>query len=107
MRRFDQILTKIGELVAEYESGKWMQLERLLEVQRELSSNYYYLTKEQLDYRRQYNQMVYDRGGESVAAAKSRALHQLPEIEISRKIMEAVEKVLISISQEIKILSKE
>lgn len=85
-----------------------MTKERLVSAQRELSSLNYHMTVVHLDYRTQFNGIIHNRPeGSSVASAKSKAEHDIPEVDFTRKIMDAIEKVLISMSIEIKIMNNE
>ena len=85
-----------------------MGTERLREIQRELSSNYYFITKENIDAYDKWNSIVYNRDKhESVSASKVRADEKTPELRMTRKIMEAIDHVLWSIRSEISILKNE
>lgn len=100
-------MDNITFLVSSYEEGEYMTKERLVAAQRELSSLNYHLTVVHLDYRHKFNAVIHNRDGASVASAKARAEHEIPEVDYTRKIMDAIEKVLISMSMEIKIMNNE
>ena len=83
----DKTLSRITSLIDTYESGEYVNLERLTEAQRELS--------------------ISNRGTKSVAAAKVEADEKVPELRMLRKIMDAVNQVLWSVRSEISIIKKE
>lgn len=103
----EEILNRISEIITEYESGSFQTAEALRELLRELSANYYYLTKINVDAYNKWNGVIYNRGDESVASAKVKADKQVPELRMTRKIMEATDHVIWSMRSELSILRKE
>ena len=89
-----------------YESGAWVSSENLRAMLRELSSNYYHLTRFNIEYFQKYNAVQYKHKG-SVSSGKILAEEQVPELRLLRKIMEATENVIWSIRSEISIIKKE
>jgi len=75
-------------------------------MQRELSANYYYLTKYNIEYFQKYNAIQYKHKG-AVSAGKILAEEQCPELRMIRKIMEATDNVIWSMRSEISIIKKE
>ena len=102
----DTILSKISNIIDKYESGTFISLDNLRVMLRELSSNYYYLTKHNIDYFEQHNAVQYKHKG-SVSAGLILANEQVPEIRITRKILLATDRVLNSMRSEIAILRNE
>ena len=104
----NKLLVKITSLVSLYEAGTFLQKERLMQMMRELSALNYHLTVIHLEYRQQHNGVIYNRQKpESVSSAKARADFEIPEVDYTRKILDAVQRVLISMSIELKILTNE
>ena len=89
-----------------YESGGWVSSENLRAMLRELSSNYYHLSRFNIEYFQKYNAVQYKHKG-SVSSGKILAEEQVPELRLLRKIMEATDNVIWSIRSEISILKKE
>lgn len=103
MMSLDETLDRITEIIMNYENGSFQSKENLTAMQRKLSALNYHLTVIHTDYRKQHNAIIFNRpDGSSVASAKNKADVDFPEVDITRKIMGAVEKVLISMSIEIK-----
>ena len=101
----DLILNKITEVVTEYESGKWISVENLRVMQRELSTNIYRLTKHNIEAFNEWNGIVYNETT-SNAKAVTKADFEVPELRMTRKILEAARGVSISMNSEISILKK-
>ena len=98
------ILNKISEIIEHYESGSFNSLENLQTMLRELSSNYYYLTKINIESYNEWTSIIYNREDkESVASAKVKADYKVKELRMTRKILEATQHVIWSIRQEISI----
>ena len=104
MKQFDEVLDLIGEIVQDYESGQYMSQEKLLEAHRVLSSNIYYLTQLQLEYRNQWQQHFYRWQLGSVADREREADEKVPEVYMCRKIIESARGVSIAMSMELKIM---
>lgn len=102
----EQVLDTISNVITSYETGEWQSAEALRKIQRDLVSNYYYLTKYNIEYFQKYNAVQYKHKG-SVSSGKILAEEQVPELRIIRKIMEATDNVIWSIRSEISILKKE
>lgn len=102
----EKILGKITDLVETYESGAWQSVDNLRVMHRELTANYYYLTKHNIEYFKRFNEIQYKHKG-SVAAGKILAEEQVPELRMLRKIMEATQHVLWAMRSEISIIKKE
>lgn len=109
----ESILTYIDEVVTEYESGAYISQEKLLEAQRVLSSNIYWLTSIYIDYKKKYNAIIYNRPKEengkreSIASAEARAENQYPEVYACKKILEAAKSVSISINNELQLMKND
>ena len=102
------ILNKIHLIVKEYEGGAFLSAEKLMEAQRLLSSNIYYLTVFQVEYKKRWNGEVHRVSeNKSNAAARVEADEKFPELQITKRIIEATSRVCVSMSQELKILSNE
>ena len=102
----ESILSKISEIIDKYESGQYISLDNLRVMLRELSSNYYYLTKHNIEFFEQHNAVQYKHKG-SVSAGLILANEQVPELRITRKILLATDRVLNSMRSEIAILRNE
>ena len=102
----NEILDKISDLIQTYESGAWQSVENLRIMQRELSSNIYYLTKHNIQAFNKWNGIIY-RETTSHAKAVTKADFDVPELRMSRKILEAARGVSISINSELSIIKKE
>ncbi len=100
------ILNNISELVNKYDSGEWVSVDNLRVILRELSSGYYYLTKFNIEYAREWNMEVYNFKGSDAAGQRFADL-KVPELRHTRKILTAVSKVLDSIRSEIAIIRTE
>jgi len=101
-----EILNKIDTIIIDYEMGVWVSSENLRVLLRELSANYYYLTKLNIEFAQQHNMVIYnfkgsDAGGQRFAELK------VPELRKSRKILYATAIVLNSIRSEIGLIRAE
>lgn len=101
-----KVLNKITELIELYESGTWQSTENLRIMQRELSCNIYYLTKHNIEAFNEWNRIVYNETT-SNAKAVTKADNQVPELRMTRKILESARGVSISMNSEISILKNE
>lgn len=101
-----EILKKIHDLIETYESGVWVSLENLLIMQRELSSNIYFLSKHNITFHKEHNAVKYKHKG-SLGAGAILADEQWPELRQCRKIMESANNVLWSMRSELSIIKKE
>jgi len=102
----DKVLEETSLIITMYESGAWVSSENLRAMLRELSSNYYHLSRFNIEYFQKYNAVQYKHKG-SVSSGKILAEEQVPELRLLRKIMEATDNVIWSIRSEISILKKE
>ena len=101
-----EILDKITPLINTYEGGEWQSADSLREMLRELSSQYYYLTKYNIEAFQRYNGIRFLHDG-SVASGTIIAEKQCPELRITRKILEATKHVLIAMGSELSIIKSE
>ena len=102
----NEILEKIDSAIILYESGAWLSSDKLRELLRELSANYYHLTKLNIEYAQDWNMVIYnfkgsDAGGQRFAELK------VPELRKTRKILQATNIVLNSMRSEIGIIRAE
>ena len=102
----EDILENISKIIETYESGSWQSVENLRVLLRELSANYYYLTKFNIEAAQDWNKEVYKFKG-SNAAGETFADLTVPELRITRKILAAADRVLNSIRSEISTINKE
>tara|TARA_Y100000592_G_C5323120_1_gene245755 strand:- start:171 stop:485 length:315 start_codon:yes stop_codon:yes gene_type:complete len=102
----DKILNKISDIIESYESGAWVTSENLRIMLRELSTNKYYLTKYNIEAYQKYNSIVY-KCKKSVAYGKTLADEQVPELRMTRKILEACKDVIMSMQQELSIIKND
>ena len=101
-----EILEKISLIIETYESGQFINTEQLRVMARQLSSNIYYLTKHNIEAFEKHNSIVYN---ETTSNAKAvvKANEEVPELRMTRKILEAARGVSISINNELSIMKKE
>jgi|GEM_PF-3369573 len=100
------ILHEIADSVDKYESGTWQTKENLILLQRSLSSNVYYLTQHNIEAFQDWNSIVHKFSG-SNAAGQTLANEEVPELRLTRKILEAAKNVQIAISNELGIMRNE
>jgi len=96
-----EILSKITELITEYESGKWISADKLRVMQRQLSTSIYHLTKHNIEAFNQWNGIVYNETTSNTKAV-TKADYEVPELRMTRKILEAAKGVSISMNSELK-----
>mgnify|MGYP003148632861 CR=1 FL=1 len=106
LKELDQILNKINDLIDTYESGAWQTVENLRIMQRELSCYNYYLSKYNIEFYNNHNKEQYNFKG-AVNAGKIHADYKIPNLRMTRKIMEAVKNVIWSMRSEISIIKNE
>ena len=101
-----EILDKISLIIETYESGQFINTEQLRVMARQLSSNIYYLTRHNIESFEKHNSIVYN---ETTSNAKAvvKANEEVPELRMTRKILEAARGVNISINNELSIMKKE
>ena len=102
----NNILIKISDCITRYESGEYLTKDKLLDLNRTLSANIYYLTKHNIEAFEKFNSIIYN-SKLSVARATVDAHQQHPELRMTRKILEACKGVSISINNELSILKNE
>ena len=100
------ILNNITECVDLFESGTYLTKEKLLTLNRRLSSNIYYLTKYNIEAVEKFNSIIYN-SNKSVARATCEAHEEVKELRHTRKILEACKNVSISINNELSIIKNE
>ena len=102
----EEILEKISDLIETYESGSWQSVENLRVMQRELSANIYYLTKHNIEAFNKWNGIIHNEAT-SHTKAVTKANYEVPELRMSRKILETARGVSIAMNSELSILKKE
>ena len=102
----DKILTKITNIIETYESGTWVSAENLRVMLRELSTNNYHLTKHNIEAYQKWNAIVY-KCKKSVSHGKTLGDEQVPELRMTRKILEASKQVVLAMQQELSIIKNE
>lgn len=102
----EDILKKISDIIETYESGTWQSAENLRVMLRELSANYYFLTKINIESFNKHNAVQYDYKG-SVAAGLIFANLLVPELRMTRKILFATSKCVDAIRSELSIIKNE
>lgn len=103
----ESILNNITECVQNYESGTFLTKEKLLTLNRRLSSNIYYLTKHNIEAFEKFNSIIYNNKKDSNAKATVIAHQEVPELRMTRKILESCKNVSISINNELSIIKNE
>lgn len=106
IKKMNKILTKICDIIETYESGAWSTEENLRIMQRELTSNLFFLTKYNIEFFNQHNAIQYKHKG-SVSAGLILANEQVPELRMTRKILESGRIVVNSMRSEISSLRQE
>ena len=102
----DEILNKITNTIELYESGAWVSVENLRIMLRELSCNYYLLTKHNIESFNNHNAIQY-KNKKSVSFGLILANEQVPELRLTRKILYATSKVIDAIRSELSIIKNE
>jgi len=102
----EKILIKISDLIDTYESGTYITIENLQGMMRELTSQYYYLTKYNIDAFKKHNTIQFYNKG-SVASGLIKANEECPELRLTRKILYACDRVINSMRSEISTMRKE
>ena len=106
MTEIDEILEKITNIIEHYESGKFIDLESLRKMGRVLSCNIYYLTTHNIQAFEKHNTIVYNETT-SNARAVVKANEEVPELRMTRKILEAARGVSIIINNELSIMKRD
>lgn len=102
----NEILDKIDSTIILYEQGTWVSSDNLRKLLRELSANYYHLTKLNIEYAQDWNMVVYNFKGSDASGQRFAEL-KVPELRMTRKILQATDKVLNSMRSEIGIIRAE
>ncbi len=100
------ILNNITDCIDDYEGGTFLTKEKLLQLNRRLSSNLYYLSKYNIEAFQKFNSIIYN-SNKSVARATVDAHQEIPELRMTRKILESCKNVSISINNELSIIKNE
>ena len=101
-----EILDNVSEIIESYENGTWHSCENLRVLLRKLSVNYYRLTKFNIEAHEAHNAVQYKHKG-SVSSGLILANEQVPELRMTRKILESTQHVIWSMRSEISILKNE
>jgi len=102
----DEILHKVTEIVETYSSGAWVSTDTLLDMLRELSGEYYKLTKYNIEAYNKHNGIRHLHKG-SVASGKVLADERVPALRMTRKILTSIDHVIWSMRSELSIIKKE
>jgi hypothetical protein len=94
------------EIIDKYHSGMYLSEEKLRKLLRYLSACRYYLTKDNVEAFNRHNEMLYNFDG-SVARGQIIADHDVPELRMTRKIIEAIDQVLWSMRSELSIIKND
>lgn len=107
-KRMNETLNKASELIARYKSGEWLTVDKLRELLRELSICHYELTTINIDAYNDWTSIIYNREKNvSVASAKVKADFEVPELRMSRKILESIKNIIMSVQQELSIIKRD
>lgn len=101
-----EILKTISGVVMEYEGGAGVTKDELMRMQRSLSTNMYWLTLHNDEAFKKWNNLKYNFAG-SNAGAETFANEEVPELRMTRKILEASKNVSISLTNDISIIKSE
>jgi len=101
----NEILLKISAIIELYESGSWITEDKLRVMQRELTSNIFFMTKYNIEYFNAHNAIQYKHKG-SVSSGLVLANEQVPELRMLRKIEGAANNVVNAMRSEITSLRK-
>lgn len=101
-------LKKIEQLISLYKSGSYLTVDKLRYLLRELSICHYYLTSINISSYEDWTAIIYNRDKSvSVASAKVKADFECPELRMSRKLLETLKNVIMSVQQELSIIKKD
>lgn len=101
-----EVLETITKIVEAYNSGQYNTPESLRKMQRKLTSNIYFLTTHQVEYRGKWLEEYHKHSGTN-AAAERQADRKFPELYLCRKIIESAKGVSISMGYELGIMKNE
>ena len=102
----NEILKKISLIIETYESGKFINVEDLKVMSRQLSCNIFYLTKYNIEAFYKWNAIKHNEKT-SVAKAEIKAHQEVPELRMTRKILEAARGVSIAMNNELSIMKRD
>lgn len=94
-------MEKIAEIIARYESGEYIPENGLIDIQRDLACQIFHLTRTNIEAFQKWNSIVYQHDG-SNASGEVLAHQKVPELRMTRKLLEACKSVAIAIQSEIK-----
>ena len=97
----DEIWDKITGIISEFKSDKFITEEKLIQMQRGLSYCHFKLTEININDGKVYSKIMYEFKG-SAAAAKIKAEFEVPELRMTRKLLDTVKQNLIEIGSELK-----
>lgn len=104
----EKILKKTFDIIETYESGAWVSSDNLRVMLREISANYTYITKFNIEAYRDWNASIYNRENKtSVASAKIKADEEVPQLRETRKLLQAIDHVIWSMRSELSIIKKD
>ena len=95
------VLDKINTIIDTFKSDEFISLERLYNMQRGLSYCHFKLTEVNVEAGEEYAKIMYEFKG-SAAGAKIKAEHLVPQLRITRKLLDTVHQNLNAISRELK-----
>lgn len=102
----DEILADISDVIDQYDSSTYLKPESLLEALRTLSRGIYHLTVIHTQAGTAHNEIQHNFSG-SAARGLIEADNEVPEYRISRKILEACNRVQSAMIMELSIMKKE
>ena len=102
----EEAVNKTFEIISHYESGAYIDLEHLRRMMRGLSGCHAILTKENIEAYNRHNAIMYNFDG-SAARAKIEADKEVPELRMTRKLIDTIGKAHDSIRSEIGIIKQE
>ena len=104
----DKTLEETTRLIACYRSGEWLTIDKLRDLLRRLSICHYELTSINIESYNDWTAIIYNRkDGVSVASARVKADFEVPELRMTRKLLESVKNVLMSMQQELSIIKND
>lgn len=106
MKSLTESLETISEIVQEFETGAYKTPEKLAEMHRLLSTNMYYLTKLQVDFKSEWQRAYWKAEGSNAHRAMV-ADTEVKELYLCRKILEAAKGVSISMTTELQIMKND
>ncbi len=102
----NDILSDIANIIRRYEIGEFISKDKLIDATRKLSCNIFYLTEHNITAFREYNTIKYNENT-SVSKAEIKAHEEVPELRMTRKILEAARGVSIAMNNELSIMKRD